>query len=109
MKPCEGRIYGGYNIMIFQYYPETDMLYIELARSVSTESEEVAPNIVLDFDENNQVIGIEIEDASKFIELSRLELTLRQTCGETNTPQVNFVLVPTRGKGMPARTLCVLH
>jgi uncharacterized protein YuzE len=39
--------------MIFQYYPETDLLDIELARSVSTESEEVAPNIVLDFDENS--------------------------------------------------------
>ncbi len=61
--------------MIFQYYSDTDMLYIELSRGVSVESEEVAPNIVLDFDENNQVIGIEIEDASQFIELSRLELT----------------------------------
>jgi len=29
---------------------------------VSTESEEVAPGIVLDFDERNQVIGFEIED-----------------------------------------------
>ncbi len=60
--------------MIFQYYPDTDMLYIKLATGVSTESEEVAPGIVLDFDERNQVIGIEIEDASTFIDLSRLEL-----------------------------------
>jgi uncharacterized protein YuzE len=29
---------------------------------------------VLDFDEHNRVIGVEIEDASKFIDLSRLEL-----------------------------------
>jgi uncharacterized protein YuzE len=42
---------------------------------VSAESEEVAPGIVLDYDERNQVIGIEIEDASKFIDLSRLELS----------------------------------
>ena len=60
--------------MIFQYYPDTDMLYIKLATGVSTESEEVTPGIVLDFDEHNQVIGIEIEDASTFIDLSRLEL-----------------------------------
>ena len=60
--------------MIFQYYPDTDMLYIKLATGVSTESEEVAPGIVLDFDERSQVIGIEIEDASTFIDLSRLEL-----------------------------------
>jgi uncharacterized protein YuzE len=38
------------------------------------ESEEVAPGIVLDYDANNKVIGIEIEDASKFIDLSRLEV-----------------------------------
>jgi len=28
----------------------------------------------VDYDEHNRVVGIEIEDASKFIDLSRLEL-----------------------------------
>ncbi len=65
----------GESTMNFQYYPDTDMLYIELAGGISTESEEVAPGIVLDFDENNRVIGIEIEDASTFIDLSRLEVS----------------------------------
>ncbi len=60
--------------MIFEYHPDSDMLYIKLADRTSVESEEVAPGIVLDFDEHNQVVGIEIEDASKLIELSRLEL-----------------------------------
>jgi uncharacterized protein YuzE len=50
------------------------MLYIELVREVSIESEEVAPGIVLDFDAHNRVIGIEIEDASKSIDISRLEV-----------------------------------
>ena len=60
--------------MIFQYHPDTDMLYIKLVDGVSTESEEVTPGIVLDFDEHNRAIGIEIEDASSFIDLSRLEV-----------------------------------
>jgi len=60
--------------MVFQYYPDTDMLYIKLADGTSAESEEVAPGVVLDFDEHSRVIGIEIEDASKWIDLSRLEL-----------------------------------
>ena len=60
--------------MVFQYYPDTDMLYIKLAGGISIESEEVSPGIVLDFDEHNRVIGVEIEDAGKFIDLSRLEL-----------------------------------
>jgi uncharacterized protein YuzE len=37
--------------------------------------EQHCPGIVLDFDERNQVIGIEIEDASTFIDLSRLEMS----------------------------------
>ena len=61
--------------MTFQYYPETDMLYIELVRRVSTDSAEVSSGIVLDFDEHKQVVGIEIEDASKSIDLSRIEMS----------------------------------
>jgi uncharacterized protein YuzE len=61
--------------MIFKYYPSTDMLYIELAKGISIESQEVAPNLVLDFNADHRVIGIEIEDASQLVELSRLELS----------------------------------
>jgi len=60
--------------MVFQYYSDSDMLYIKLADRASIESEEVAPGIVLDFDERNQVVGIEIENASTRIDLSRLEV-----------------------------------
>ena len=61
--------------MVFRYFTEEDMLYIELVAAVTTESEEVAPGVVLDFDKTNRVIGIEIEDASKAINLERLELS----------------------------------
>jgi uncharacterized protein YuzE len=64
----------GETVMVFEYYPDTDMFYIKLVDGISIESEEVAPGIVLDFDEHNRVIGVEIEDASKFIDLSKLEL-----------------------------------
>lgn len=60
--------------MIFEYHKETDMLYIKLASGVSIESEEVSPGVVVDYDANERAIGIEIEDASKYIEMSRLEL-----------------------------------
>ena len=60
--------------MIVQYDAVSDMLYIKLADGISTESEEVAPGVVLDFDAANQVLGIEIEDAGKRIDLSRLEV-----------------------------------
>lgn len=60
--------------MVFEYYPDSDMLYIKLADGTSTESEEIAPGVVLDFDKRKRLIGVEIEDASKFIDLLRLEL-----------------------------------
>ncbi|SHE56480.1 Uncharacterized protein YuzE [Desulfacinum infernum DSM 9756] len=70
--------------MMFEYFAETDMLYIRLADGVSTESEEIAPGVVLDFDENNRVIGVEIEDASKIVDLSKLELR--------SLPLVNLIM-----------------
>ena len=70
--------------MIFEYYPDTDMLYIQLAEGVSAESDEIAPGIVLDLDEHGRVIGVEIENASKTIDLSRLELR--------SLPVVNLIL-----------------
>lgn len=60
--------------MIIEYSKNTDMLYIRLTDAFSVESDEIAPGVVLDFDEHNQVVGVEIEDASKRIDLSRLEL-----------------------------------
>ena len=60
--------------MLFRYDADTDMLYIQLADTPSVESEEVAPGIVLDLDADEHVVGIEIEDASKHADLSRLEV-----------------------------------
>ncbi len=61
--------------MVFQYYPDTDMLYIQLSEAPSAESEEVAPGIVIDLNSQNRVTGIEIENASQLIDLSRLEVS----------------------------------
>ena len=59
--------------MKFHYYPETDSLYIDLAEKASVESQEVAPGVVLDFDEEGHLVGIDIDHASQVVNLSRLE------------------------------------
>lgn len=59
--------------MVFQYFPESDMLHIKLRDGISTESEEVAPSIVMDYDAENNVIGI--EDASSRMDLSKLDIS----------------------------------
>jgi uncharacterized protein YuzE len=59
--------------MKFHYYPETDTLYIELSEKPGVDSQEVAPNVVLDFDAEGDLVGIDLDHASKFVNLSRLE------------------------------------
>ena len=61
--------------MKLRYYADTDSLYIDLTEKVSVESLEVAPGIVVDFDENNNIVGIDIDNASKILNLNDLEIT----------------------------------
>ena len=60
--------------MKLHYYPETDSLYIELTDKASVDSHEVASGVVLDFDSNESLIGIDIYHASKVTTLSHLEI-----------------------------------
>lgn len=48
-----------------RYDPDSDALYIRLAEIPVLESQEVAPNIILDFDAEGRVVGIEILHASR--------------------------------------------
>jgi uncharacterized protein YuzE len=59
--------------MKFHYYPETDSLYISLTDIPSVDSQEVAQGIVLDFDGKGNLVGLDIEHASKVVDISRLE------------------------------------
>ena len=59
--------------MKLHYYPETDSLYIDLSERVSADSREVGMGVVVDFDAEGRVVGIDIDNASKIVDLSRLE------------------------------------
>lgn len=59
--------------MKFNYYPETDSLYISLIEKPSTDSQEISSGIVLDFDNQGNLVGIDIDNASKVVDLTRLE------------------------------------
>jgi uncharacterized protein YuzE len=58
--------------MKFSYYPDTDTLYIDFADRPSVESDEVSPDVVIDLDAGNQIVGIEIEHASEKMDLTNL-------------------------------------
>jgi len=60
--------------MKLQYYPETDSLYIDLTDRPSVDSREVLPGVVLDLDATGSLVGIDIDHASRQVDLSQLSL-----------------------------------
>ena len=45
--------------MKLNYYKETDSLYIDLSSKTSTDSKEISEGIVLDYDTEGNIVGIE--------------------------------------------------
>ena len=60
--------------MKLNYYPETDSLYIDMSEKPSVDSKEVSNGIVLDYDKDGNLVGIDIDNASKKMELTELVL-----------------------------------
>lgn len=59
--------------MKLHYYPETDSLYIELKSTPGAETREVAEGLVVDLDANGEVVGFDIDHASRKLDLSKVE------------------------------------
>lgn len=59
--------------MKLRYYPETDTLYVEFREGPGVESEEVGPGMVMDYDEAGEALGLEIEEASRRVDLTTLQ------------------------------------
>ena len=51
--------------MKLEYDQQADAMYIRLRQAKVAESEEVHPGVVLDFDAQGQVLGIEMLDVSQ--------------------------------------------
>ena len=61
--------------MMLKYYSDTDSLYIDLSEKPSVESREVSEGIVLDYDAQGNLVGIDIDNASKKVQLKQLTLS----------------------------------
>jgi uncharacterized protein YuzE len=61
--------------MKLNYYPETDSLYIDFSEKASVESKEVSEGVVLDYDAEGNLVGIDIDNASKKVQLKELTLS----------------------------------
>lgn len=61
--------------MKFKYYQETDSLYIDLISKPGTDSKEVADGVVVDLDSEGNIVGIDIDHASKRVDLEELSFS----------------------------------
>ncbi|MYK92720.1 DUF2283 domain-containing protein [Candidatus Poribacteria bacterium] len=61
--------------MTLNYYPETDSLYINLSERPSVESQEISEGILLDYDANGKLVGIDIDNASNKVDMEILILS----------------------------------
>ncbi len=61
--------------MKLNYYPDTDSLYIDLSEQASVESHEISEGVVLDYDAQGKLVGIDIDNASAKVELRKIILS----------------------------------
>lgn len=60
--------------MKLNYHKDTDSLYIDLSPRPSTDSREISEGIVLDYDANGHVTGIDIDNASNKVDFDQIAL-----------------------------------
>ena len=70
--------------MKLNYYAETDSLYIDLSERPSVESREITEGIVLDYDAEGNLVGIDIDNASRKVDLKKLTLNKLPAIIQTN-------------------------
>ena len=61
--------------MRISYYADTDSLYIDLSSKTSVDSREVSNGIVLDYDSDGNLVGIDIDQASVKLDIKELILS----------------------------------
>jgi len=61
--------------MRLKYYHDTDSLYIELSSKPSADSQEISAGIVLDYDADGNIVGIDIDNASRKVDMKEIILS----------------------------------
>jgi YD repeat-containing protein len=69
--------------MKLNYHADTDSLYIDLSDRPGVETREVSEGVALDYDADGNLVGIDIDNASKKVEMSKLVLSKLPATMET--------------------------
>ena len=88
--------------MKFHYYSETDSLYIELTERNSVDSKEASPGVVLDYDSDGVLVGIDIDHASSITDVTDLQ---DRKNGGVLLPAKASVPITARVRNLPIKLL----
>ncbi len=69
--------------MKLNYYPETDSLHIDLSERTSVESREISEGVVLDYDADGNLVGIDIDNAGTKVDIQKLTVSKLPASVET--------------------------
>lgn len=58
--------------MKINYYPKTDSLYIDLSSRPSVDSREISNGVVLDYDAEGNLVGIDMDEASVKFDINEI-------------------------------------
>jgi uncharacterized protein YuzE len=96
--------------MKLHYDPDTDSLYIDFNARPGADAREITDGLVVDFDAEGRPVGIDIQHASRDLDLSTLETqalpTLRVKLGRdcTNGPTHSLSAAPSLRSGCSLRS-----
>ena len=57
-----------------KYDPQTDTLTLRFGDTPIAESDEIEPGVIVDYDANGQIVGVELLDASTIIQFTKADL-----------------------------------
>lgn len=61
--------------MKLEYFADTDSLYVDFRDQPSVESAEIAIGVVVDYDADGRVVGLDIDNASHKLDLTRVVIS----------------------------------
>ena len=79
--------------------PEADALYLRLNDAAIADSEQVASGVILDYDAQDNVVGVEMLHLSKRARKADLQRLLFETLGASAAPQEFLVRETPSGYG----------
>ena len=93
--------------MKLSYFADTDSLYIDLSEEPSVESREISEGVVLDYNAAGRLVGIDIDEASKRVQMDKLVLSQLPSEGQLPAPVRTAASIPSALPELLASRTCI--